>query len=172
MLLRSDFIVYEENEILIEFRENQSTLYISCLIDLTIFLICFAAAMQDLIVIGVFMLGIGVLALAHGIAPLLLQRKIVIQKIKKELSFTGGAKRFLLRSENIQFSQISHILIKETYESSRGENEFSGGKDKIYLVLKNRNDINIENSCNDMYTNDFTYKLSQAIGCKAICERY
>ena len=135
-------------------------------------MICLLAAMQDLAVTGIFMLGIGVLALAHGIAPLLYQRKIVIHKIRKELFFTGGAKRFFLQSEKIQFSQISHILIKETYESSRGEGEFSGGKDKIYLVINGRDDINIENSCGDMYTNEFAYKLSEAIGCKVVCERF
>ena len=172
MFLRSEFIIYEENESLIELRDSQSTLYLSFLIDLSIFLICFFAAMQDLWVIGIFLLGIGGLALAHGIAPLLFQRKIVIHKIREELFFTGGAKRFFLQSEIIQFSQVSHILIKETYESSRGDGEFSGGKDKIYLVIKGRDDINIENSCDEIYTNEFAYKLSEAIGCKVICERF
>jgi hypothetical protein len=172
MFLRSEFIIYEENESLIEFRDNRSTLFVSFLIDLSIFLICFLAAMQDPMVLGIFILAIGILALAHGIAPLLFQRKIVIHKNRKELFFIGGAKRFFLKSAKIQFSQVSHILIKETFESSRGEGEFSGGKDKIYLVLNGRDDINIENSCGDMYTNEFAYKLSEAIGCKVVCERF
>ena len=172
MFCRSEFIIYEENNNLLEFRDNQRTLFVSFSVDLSFFLVCLAWAMQDLVVIGTFMLSIGALSLVHGIAPLFFQRKIIVQKNRKELSFTGGAKRFLLKTEIIQFSQVSHILIKETYESSRSGRNYSGGKDKIYLVLKEGNDINIENSSGDMYTNEFSNTQSEAIGCKVICERF
>ena len=174
MLLRSEFYIHKENEDVLEFREKQSTLYVSCLIDISIFLVSFIGVSQivDVQMVSLFLIGVGGLALAHGIGPLIIQRKIAIDKNKLEILFTGGIKRFFLRSELIKFSQVRHIVIKETYESSRGENEFSGGKDRIYLALKGRRDLKIEDSCGDIYTNEFTRKLAETIGCQVVSLRF
>jgi hypothetical protein len=44
-------------------------------------------------------------------------------------------------------------------------------KDTIYLKLMNEGKYKIAVSMSEIYTNEFTHKLSELIGCKVICER-
>jgi hypothetical protein len=119
------------------------------------------------------MLGIGIMFLAYGIKPFFSIRKIIIDKDNETLILIRVFGIFSPTSKLIEFSQINKIEIKEDNigRSDAGTEGECAGKDKIYLDLKGKGYIKLDNSYSDRYTNKFVNKLSEKIGCKVVCVR-
>ena len=175
MFLESRFYKSMDNEEKIEFREYRSTLTFIFLFDLA----CFLAAsglvylyLEKTPATIAMAACIGVWALLDGLLPLLVQRRIVIDRKSKTLFYTGGAARFFFKTLNIPISDISNVVIKETAESALRQKRGSSGKDIIYLAIRGRNDLKIDAAMDEFYLNDFAYELSEKIGCRVVTQRF
>jgi hypothetical protein len=163
-MLYCQYRIYKENDDVLEFRQNKKHLYFSIVVGLVLFLYCGIRWIDSIAFL--FAISVGVLFLLLGSAPIFSNREIIIDKKKKELLFIVGARRFYSRIKIIPFKQINHIEIEgspfDTNES---------WKDTIYLSLKGKNRLKLSISGSEEYSNKFTYKLSETIGCKVIYVR-
>ncbi len=168
-MFQSEFFVYRENDDSLEFRRKKSQLYIYLVIGIILFLFPLLISIDTLS--SLFTISLGVFFLLIGIVPVLESRKIIIDKTNMKIQINIGMGKFLFRSKTIQFSQVKNIEIKESplcYRDVDGDEI----KDTIYLKLNGENDVKIATSSSDIFSNEFTHKLSQTIGCRVVCVRW
>ncbi len=176
MFLGSRFHKSMDNEETTEFREYRSTLIFIFLFDLACFLAAFGAVylyLEKTPATIAMVACIGIWAILDGLLPLLIQRRILIDRKSKTLFYVGGAARFFFKTRKIPISDISGVVIKETAESSlSSEEEGPQGKDIIYLAIRGRNDLKIDAAMDESYLNSFAYELSEKIGCGMVSRRF
>ena len=176
MFLGSRFHISKDSEETTEFREYRSTLIFIFLFDLACFLAAFGAVylyLEKTPATIAMVAGIGLWAILDGLLPLLIQRRILIDRKSKTLCFTGGAARFFFKTLKVPISDIRGIVIKETAESAfSSEDEGPYGKDIIYLAIRGRNDLKIDAAMDESYLNAFAYELSEKIGCGVVSRRF
>ena len=175
MFLGSRFHKSTDNEETIEFREYRSTLVFIFLFDLACFLAASGSVylyLEKTPATIAIVACIGVWAILDGLLPLLIQRRIVIDRKIKTLFYTGGAARFFFKTFEIPVSEISNVVIKETAESAYSEERGPDGKDIIYLAIRGRNDLKIDAAMDESYLNAFACELSEKIGCGVVSRRF
>ena len=156
--------ICKENDDVLEFRYNKKHLYFNLVIGLSLFVYCILRWIDSIAILAA--ISIGVLFLLLGASPIFSNRIIIIDKKKKEIMFVVGARRFYSKTKVIHFNQINHIEI-----SDRTLQNEKFVQDTIYLILKGENKVKLGDSCSEEYSNKFTYKLSESIGCKVVCVR-
>jgi len=178
MFLGSRFYKSFDSEETIEFREQLSTLFFICIFDISVF---GAAIVLVQLYLGINPATIALLAcvgawtLVDGLLPLLIQRRIVIDRKSRLLSYTGGAARFFFKTLKIPIPHIGSVVIVETAESAFSEARGpygTYGKDIIHLSVRGRNDLKIDAAMNESYLNALAYELSEAIGCNVVTKRF
>lgn len=152
---------------MLEFQTKRSQLYAYLVIGIIVFSFCLIAPIDSIAYL--FFVFIGCIFLILGILPLFSNQRIIIDKIKNEISFTGGVKRIFIRSRPISFSDIDCIEIKESSLVTDGH--WQDMKDTIYLKMKKGNIVKLGISMSEMYSNEFTHKLSETVKCRVICNR-
>ncbi len=177
MFLGSRFHKTIDDEKTTVFREQLSTLFFICLFDISVFsaaLVLVHRYLEFNAVTTALLAVIGVWAILDGLLPLLIQRRIMIDRKSKTLFYTGGAARFFFKTLKIPISDIGSVVIKETAESAFSKKrEVDGdGKDIIYLAVRGRNDLKIDAAMDESYLNALAYELSETIGCSVVTRRF
>ena len=158
----TQFKIFKEDDEVLEFNYNQKHLYFNMLIGFIAFAYC-VIRWNDSIAF-LFAISVGIMFLLLGVVPIFYKKAIIISKIREELRIIIGVRWIYSKEMIVPFTQINHIEIDE---SSLSSGDFH--KDTIYLNIKERNKLKLGTSCSEEYSNKFTYKLSETIGCKVIC---
>jgi hypothetical protein len=164
----NEFQIYKESDNILEFRYSRNLIYmyLGCCIILYIIILVKAIGRVP----AIYLLSLGIILLFIGLIPLIANRKIIVDKNKKKLVLSVGVGKLIRSMKVIKFSQIRYVGIKESllgFETAMMQDM----KDTIYLALRNENNVKLAVSKSDIYSNELTHKLSEAIGCKVVCDR-
>ena len=156
-------ILKEDDEVL-EFSYNQKHLYFNMLVGFVFFAYCVIRWKDSIAFLAAF--SAGFIFFLLGVVPLVFKKAIIINKKREELRIITGVRWIYSKEMVVAFNRINHIELDENFFSS---GDFY--KDTIYLNIKERHKLKLGTSCSEEYSNKFTYKLSETIGCKVICQK-
>ena len=173
MFLPSKFYISYENEYILELREKKLRLYVGCIILILMGMIYFLSAIfgktsndpHSDYCSRILLCIVGGIHCYFGLIPMIFPGKICLNKKEQFIEFMAGYRRFLFRPLIIPFSQVNYISIEEYY-AGRGVKGLYW--DKIILKRKNKSDLKIDNSRDDIYMNKLSKKLSDFLGCKVL----
>ena len=159
------FSLYQENDDVLVFRSSKKNFYLNIVIGFG-FCVFIIIRWSDASYAILFVYATGFLFLLLGAYPLFFRREITLDKKKKELILTKMTIWWRFKRTVIPFEQIDTIEIRENILG-----DDSGVSDTIYLNVKGKNKVKLGGSGSEDYSNQFTYTLSDIIGCKVICKR-
>lgn len=170
-MIPKELVIVKENESILEYRYNRKLLYVN-LAFMTFFALYIISYASEILPME-FMFLVALLPLSLGVVPLLFGRRLVVDKQAKRVTLILSFGFVEIRSRMIDFSKIRHIEINESALGVSGHPRgwIHDMKDTIYLNLHGENKVKLTVSKSDLYSNEFTYKLSEAIGCKVITAR-
>lgn len=171
MFFPSNFYTFKENKNSLEFREKRTILYFESPTLIVMGFLFFQSIteittdqyydIQSTLTLLLFLI-ISIALIITGIVDLVISGKIILDKKKKTLSFIGGKRKLLLTPKIVPFSQISHIQIKE---EARGSHGITLLWDIIIIKTKDGEEIQIDYSRNEEYTNMICRKISSLAEC-------
>ncbi len=167
LMFFAEYKIIQNDEAILVFRKERIQVYAFLIIGIISFVFCLMVPTNS--IEYWYFVFIGSIFLILGTLPLFYCQKIIIDKTKNQISFRGGVKKILLNSKPISFSNIRQIEIKESILTSDQRWLHAGcPMDTIYLNLKKGNNVKLGISTSEIYSNEFTFKLSETIGCKVI----
>lgn len=163
MWLPTKFYIHNENENFVEFREKKLKLLAGCVPAITVGVSCIFLWSKHVLWQEILINIAGLISIYLGVIPLLSKGYLIIDKQNKKLFFKGGFRRLFFSCYKISISEISCIQISNELKYRFGGHSYW---DVITLILKNRNDIEIDFSNSEKYLNRLTYIISQFTGCE------